>query len=67
MPGFDKVGAYQMVDSNDKEDESNLQYQSQSNTDNIKGMYIIIINYRIKMYLRFLFKILSNSQQPFKF
>lgn len=62
MPGFDKVGAYQTVDSNDKEDESNLHYQSQGNTDNNKGMYFIVFNYRIKMYLRFLFKILSNSR-----
>lgn len=61
MPGFDKVGAYEVVDSNDKEDESNLQYQSQSNIDNIKGMCFIVINHRIKMYLKFLFKILSNS------
>lgn len=38
MPGFDKVGAYQTVDSNDKEAESYSQCQSQDNTNDIKGM-----------------------------
>lgn len=41
MPGFDKVGAYQTIDSNDKEDESNSQIQSEDNTDNIKGMQVL--------------------------
>jgi len=39
MPGFDKVGAYQTVDSTDKEDESNSQCQSPlDDTNNVKGM-----------------------------
>lgn len=46
MPGFDKVCAYQTVDSTDKEDESNSQCQSQlDDTDNIKGMFLL--NYDI--------------------
>lgn len=41
MPGFDKVGAYQTIDSTDKEDELNSQCQSQlDNTDNVKGMFV---------------------------
>jgi len=38
MPGFDKVGAYQTVDSTDREDETNSQCQSQpDDTNNVKG------------------------------
>lgn len=41
MPGFDKVGAYQTVDTIDK-DESNSQCQGQTDfTDIAKGMYQI--------------------------
>lgn len=42
MPGFDKMGAYQTIDSTDKDDEFNSQYQNQldkDNTDNVEGMY----------------------------
>lgn len=40
MPGFDKMGAYQTIDSSDKEDESTSQCQSQlDEIDNIEGMY----------------------------
>lgn len=43
MPGFDKVGAYQTVDSTDKEGESNSQYQGPlDDTNNIKGIYYYI-------------------------
>ncbi|KAL5240977.1 hypothetical protein ACI65C_008387 [Semiaphis heraclei] len=39
MPGFDKVGAYQTVDSTDREDETNSQCQSQpDDTNNVKGV-----------------------------
>lgn len=41
MPGFDKVGAYETIDSTDKEDELNSQCQSQlDNTDNVKGKFV---------------------------
>lgn len=39
MPGFDKMGSYQTIDSTDKEDEPNSQYKNPlDGTDNIKGM-----------------------------
>lgn len=41
MPGFDKMGAYQTVDSTDKEDESNSLCQSEvDNTNYVEGMYL---------------------------
>jgi hypothetical protein len=41
MPGFDKVGAYQTVDSTDKEGESNSQYQKKlDDINNIEGINI---------------------------
>lgn len=44
MPGFDKMGAYQTIDSTDKEDKSNSQCQSQlDDTDNSKGMFILLL------------------------
>jgi len=44
MPGFDKVEAYQTVDSTDREDETNLQCQNQlDDTNNVKGKILYII------------------------
>lgn len=43
MPGFDKMGTYQTVDSTDKEDECHSQCQSQvDNPINVEGMYLQI-------------------------
>lgn len=42
MPGFDKVGAYQTVDSTDK-GESNSQCQEKvDDINSIKGIYIFV-------------------------
>lgn len=43
MPGFDKVGKYQTIDSTDKEGESNSQCQRQlDDTNSIKGIFIYL-------------------------
>lgn len=40
MPGFDKMGAYRIIDSTDNEEEFNLQCTNQiDDTDNVEGMY----------------------------
>jgi len=45
MPGFDKMGAYETLDTTNKEDESISQCQSQlDDTDNIEGMLINFTN-----------------------
>lgn len=49
MPGFDKMGAYQTVDSTDREDESNSQCQSLDDTNNVKGMFLQ--NYYFQVFL----------------
>jgi len=46
MPGFDKVCAYQTLESTGKEDESKSQCQMQlDDTDNVKGMFLINFTY----------------------
>lgn len=53
MPGFDKMGTYQTVDSTDREDESNSQCQSQlDDTNNVKGMFLQ--NYYFQPFLIYL-------------
>jgi len=53
MPGFDKMGAYQTVDSTDREDELNSQCQSQlDDTNNVKGMFLQ--NYYFQPFLIYL-------------
>jgi len=63
MPGFDKMGAYQTVDSTDREDESNSQCQSQlDETNNVKGMFLQNYYFQVFFYLR-----LSNECHYLKF
>lgn len=40
MPGFDKVGAYQTINSTDKEDEPKSQSQSPLDDTDNKGMFL---------------------------
>jgi len=57
MPGFDKMGAYQTVDSTDREDESNSQCQSLDDTNNVKGMFLQ--NYYFQVF--FIYLVLANK------
>jgi len=63
MPGFDKMGAYQTVDSTDREDESNSQCQSQlDDTNNVQGMFFRII---ISKFFFYLFRTWQRMLLPF--
>lgn len=45
MPGFDKMGFHQTIDSTDKEDEPNSQCKNPlESTNNVKGMLILLFN-----------------------
>lgn len=63
MPGFDKMGAYQTVDSTDREDESNSQCQSQlDDTNNVQGMFFRIIIFKFFLYWYMVYNSLFNFE-----